>query len=45
MALEPGDSVPDVVAQNQRGERVRPDFATPTVLYFYPNNRVWCNNS
>jgi len=38
MALEPGDSVPDVVAQNQRGERVRPDFATPTVLYFYPKD-------
>ena len=38
MALVPGDSVPDVVAQNQHGERVRPDFATPTVLYFYPKD-------
>ncbi|MDS0261688.1 peroxiredoxin [Haloarcula sp. S1CR25-12] len=38
MVLEPGESVPDVVAENQRGERVRPDFATPTVLYFYPKD-------
>ena len=38
MALEPGERVPDVVAKNQHGERVRPDFATPTVLYFYPKD-------
>jgi peroxiredoxin Q/BCP len=38
MALEPGDSVPDVVAENQHGDVVRPDFATPTVLYFYPKD-------
>jgi len=38
MALEPGDSVPDVVAANQHGEQVRPDFASPTVLYFYPKD-------
>jgi peroxiredoxin Q/BCP len=35
MALVPGESVPRIVADNQHGERVRPDFATPTVLYFY----------
>ncbi len=38
MALEPGERVPDIVAQNQHGDRVRPDFATPTVLYFYPKD-------
>ncbi|MDS0281880.1 peroxiredoxin [Haloarcula onubensis] len=38
MALEPGVSVPDVVAKNQHGDVVRPDFATPTVLYFYPRD-------
>ena len=38
MALEPGDSVPDVVADNQHGDTVRPDFTTPTVLYFYPKD-------
>lgn len=36
MVLEPGESVPDIAADNQWGERVRPDFATPTVVYFYP---------
>jgi len=40
MALEPGTSVPDIVARNQWGERVRPDFATPTVLYFYPKDQT-----
>ena len=38
MPLEPGDGVPDIVADNQRGERVRPDFSTPTVVYFYPKD-------
>ena len=38
MALVPGESVPRIVADNQHGERVRPDFATPTVLYFYPKD-------
>ncbi|WP_262179552.1 peroxiredoxin [Haloarcula laminariae] len=38
MALEPGESVPDVIADNQHGDAVRPDFATPTVLYFYPKD-------
>ncbi|MBX0322342.1 peroxiredoxin [Halomicroarcula sp. F13] len=38
MVLEPGTSVPDIVAENQHGEEVRPDFATPTVVYFYPKD-------
>ena len=38
MALVPGESVPRIVADNQHGERVRPDFTTPTVLYFYPKD-------
>ncbi|WP_135303328.1 peroxiredoxin [Haloarcula amylovorans] len=38
MVLEPGTAVPDVVAQNQRGDRVRPDFSRPTVVYFYPKD-------
>ena len=38
MVLEPGSTVPDVVAENQWGDRVRPEFATPTVLYFYPED-------
>ena len=36
MVLEPGTQAPDVIAQNQWGEQVRPDFSAPTVLYFYP---------
>jgi peroxiredoxin Q/BCP len=36
--LEPGDPVPDVSAPNQRGESVTPDFAAPTVLFFYPED-------
>lgn len=38
MVREPGDAVPDIAADNQWGERVRPDFATPTVVYFYPED-------
>ena len=38
MPLEPGAGVPDIAADNQHGETVRPDFATPTVLYFYPKD-------
>jgi len=38
MVLEPGSTVPDIVAQNQWGDRVRPEFATPTVVYFYPED-------
>jgi len=36
--LEPGDSVPEISAQNQYGETVTPDFDAPTVLYFYPED-------
>lgn len=36
--LEPGDQAPDVTARNQDGESVTPDFATPTVVYFYPKD-------
>ena len=42
MALEPGSPVPDIIADNQWGERVRPDFATPTVVYFYPDDTPGC---
>ncbi|MBV0925796.1 peroxiredoxin [Halomicroarcula limicola] len=38
MVLEPGSVVPAVAAENQRGERVRPDFSRPTVVYFYPKD-------
>ncbi|MFB6141915.1 MAG: peroxiredoxin [Halorientalis sp.] len=36
--LEPGDAAPEVSAQNQDGETVSPDFAAPTVVYFYPKD-------
>ena len=36
--LEPGDDAPEVSAQNQYGETVRPDFDEPTVVYFYPQD-------
>ena len=36
--LEPGDDAPDVSAPNQYGEMVTPDFAEPTVVYFYPKD-------
>jgi len=38
MALEPGERAPDIAADNQWGDRIRPDFASPTVLYFYPKD-------
>ena len=38
MPLDPGTDVPDIVARNQDDERVRPDFGTATVLYFYPKD-------
>jgi peroxiredoxin Q/BCP len=38
MVLEPGERAPDIAADNQWGDRVRPDFASPTVLYFYPKD-------
>jgi len=36
--LESGDPAPDVSAQNQDGETITPDFADPTVVYFYPED-------
>lgn len=38
MVLEPGERPPDIAAENQWGDRVQPDFADPTVLYFYPKD-------
>ena len=38
MTLDTGADVPTVEAENQRGEVVSPDFAEPTVLYFYPRD-------
>jgi peroxiredoxin Q/BCP len=36
--LEPGDSAPNVTVRNQNGETITPDFAEPTVVYFYPRD-------
>lgn len=36
--LEAGDDAPTVSAENQDGETLELDFATPTVLYFYPRD-------
>src|SRR6056297_1054401 len=36
--LEAGDPAPTIHAPNQYGESVTPDFAEPTVLYFYPKD-------
>jgi peroxiredoxin Q/BCP len=38
MALSTGDPAPTVSAQNQDGETVSPNFAEPTVMYFYPRD-------
>lgn len=38
MTLEAGDPAPDVSAKNQHGETVSPEFAEPTVVYFYPRD-------
>ncbi|NHN46004.1 peroxiredoxin [Halostella sp. JP-L12] len=38
MPLAHGDDAPEVAAPNQDGETVRPDFASPTVVYFYPKD-------
>ncbi len=38
MVLEPGAPVPPVSATAQDGQRRTIDFATPTVLYFYPRD-------
>ncbi|MFC7137958.1 peroxiredoxin [Halobaculum litoreum] len=36
--LSSGDPAPEVTASNQHGETVSPDFAAPTVVYFYPKD-------
>lgn len=36
--LQPDDDAPAVSAQNQHAKFVAPDFAAPTVLYFYPKD-------
>lgn len=36
--LEPGDPAPEISARNQDGDSVTPDFAEPTVVYFYPED-------
>ncbi|GAD52280.1 thiol peroxidase, Bcp-type [Halarchaeum acidiphilum MH1-52-1] len=36
--LDIGDDAPTVTAETQDGETVELDFATPTVLYFYPRD-------
>lgn len=38
MPLEEGDPAPAVSAPNQDGETISPDFADPTVVYFYPRD-------
>ena len=38
MVLEPGDPVPDIIASNQDGERVEPDWDGVSVVYFYPKD-------
>jgi peroxiredoxin Q/BCP len=36
--LNVGDPAPAITAQNQHGETVTPEFAQPTVVYFYPKD-------
>ncbi|WP_276272626.1 peroxiredoxin [Haloarcula litorea] len=36
--LDAGDAAPEISAPNQHGETVSPDFAEPTVVYFYPKD-------
>lgn len=38
MVLDPGDPAPDVSAPTQDGEVVTPDFSSPTVVAFYPED-------
>jgi len=38
MTLDAGDPAPDVAAENQDGELVRPSTDGPTVVYFYPRD-------
>ncbi|MFB6295794.1 MAG: peroxiredoxin [Halobacteriales archaeon] len=40
MPLDAGDPAPAVRAANQDGETVTPDFADPTVVYFYPRDET-----
>ncbi len=36
--LSPGDAAPAITARNQHGDSIAPDFNTPTVVYFYPED-------
>lgn len=36
--LAPGDPAPRITAHNHHGESVTPDFRSPTVVYFYPED-------
>ncbi|MFB6310628.1 MAG: peroxiredoxin [Salinirussus sp.] len=38
MVLQPGDAAPNIAAQNQDGATVEPQYDTPTVVYFYPED-------
>jgi peroxiredoxin Q/BCP len=38
MVLDPGDPAPDVSAPTQDGAVVSPDFSSPTVVAFYPED-------
>jgi len=38
MPLSPGESVPEVTATTQDGDRITVDFQAPTVLFFYPED-------
>ncbi|MFB6087666.1 MAG: peroxiredoxin [Haloarculaceae archaeon] len=38
MPRSPGDPAPEIGARTQDGETVSPDFAEPTVVYFYPRD-------
>ncbi len=38
MVLDPGDPAPDISAPTQNGAVVTPEFASPTVVAFYPED-------
>ena len=40
MPLQPGDVAPELAAENQDGEVVRPSIDGPTVVYFYPRDQT-----
>jgi len=40
MPRSEGDSAPEVAAENQDGQVVRPDVDGPTVVYFYPRDET-----